>query len=81
MHQNGHGHGWEPHGADEEELGQVEAVQSPVGLSKSVEYAEPEEEKGEEKGGLEDGVDGGRQQRDGENGPRKQGVVETEQCR
>lgn len=79
--QDGHRHRREPHRADQQKLGKKKPVKPPVGLSKSVEYAEPKEEESEEESRLEDGVDGGRQEGDGQDGPGEQRVVETEQSR
>lgn len=70
-----------PHGANEEQLGQVESVDAAVRLPESVENAKPEEEEGEEEGGLEDGVDGRREERHGQDGPGEEGVVEAQQRR
>lgn len=45
--QDGHRHGREPERTDQKELGKVEPVNAPICLSKSVEYAKPEEKQGE----------------------------------
>ena len=77
--QDGHRQRREPHRADQEQLGKVEPVDAPVSLPESVEDAEPEEEQGEQKGRLEDGVDGRRKERHGQDGPGEQRVVEAQQ--
>ena len=74
--QDGHRQRREPHRADQEQLGKVEPVDAPVSLPESVEDAEPEEEQGEQEGRLEDGVDGRRKERHGQDGPGEQRVVE-----
>ena len=79
--QDGHRHRREPHRPDEQKLWKKKPVKAPVGLPKSVEYAEPKQEESEEESRLEDGVDGGRQEGDGEDGPGEKRVVKTEQRR
>ena len=50
QHSDGQGRG--PHGADQHQLWKIEAIESSLCLSKSVQNAQPKEQQGEEKGGL-----------------------------